>query len=129
MRNPSRLSRTQLICAFAGMAALLALPGCAHGTEDPAKTRRFTAFLQAVLARKVPHDMDGAMRSAFTPDRAAQIAASFAHLGAFEHLQFVTQDTAQGYRRYFYRAIFKNGSKALLFVLDAKGKIAGFFQP
>ncbi len=68
------------------------------------------------------------MKAGFTPDLISQVNALFAPLGAFKSLQFVSQDSAQGFQRYHYIAVFDKGTRPLLFVLDSSGNIAGFFK-
>jgi hypothetical protein len=95
---------------------------------DPALTARFNAFLTAVLAGHAPATgLSEKMKAAFTPDFIAQVDAGFAPLGTFKTLQFVSQDTVQGYKRYHYNGVFDKGTQPLMFVVDAAGNIAGFF--
>jgi hypothetical protein len=96
---------------------------------DGALTARFSAFLTDVLAGHLPSGgVSDAMKSGFTPQLISQVDSSFAALGTFQKLQFVRQDSVQGYQRYHYVAVFDKGTQALMFVLDAKGDIAGFFN-
>ena len=96
---------------------------------DSALTARFTTFLTDVLAGHLPATgVSDAVKSGFTPDLLAQVDSSFAALGVFQNLQYVSQDTMQGYQRYHYVAVFDKGTQPLLFVLDSNGDIAGFFK-
>ncbi len=82
-----------------------------------------------MLAGRVPATgLTDAMKSGLTPQMLSQIDSSFAPLGAFQRLQFVRQDTIEGYQRYHYAAIFARGTQPLMFVLDAGGNLAGFFK-
>jgi hypothetical protein len=77
---------------------------------------------QALMAEK--------MRSAFTPELAAQIRASLTgpH-GAVQRLgEAWMEDEPQGYRRYRVPAEFERHTLDLRVVFDAAGKVAGFFQ-
>jgi hypothetical protein len=47
--------------------------------------------------------------------------------GTFKRLQFVREDTMQGYYRYHYTAIFQKSSLHIVFVTDSEGTIVGFF--
>ncbi len=94
-----------------------------------ALTARFTAFLTDVLAGHLPATgLSDAMKAGFTPQLISQVDGSFTPLGSFQKLQFVRQDTLDGYQRYHYVAVFDKGSQPLLFVLDSSGNIAGFFK-
>ncbi len=94
-----------------------------------ALTARFTAFLTDVLAGRLPATgLSDAMKAGFTPQLISQVDGLFTPLGSFHQLQFVRQDTLDGYQRYHYVAVFDKGSQPLLFVLDSSGNIAGFFK-
>ena len=96
---------------------------------DPALTNRFNTFLQDILARRVPTTtMIPQLRSSLTPTAISQLAQSFASLGSFKDLTYLSHDTLQGYQRYHYRANFTNGSQPLMFVVDSAGAMAGFFK-
>ncbi|HVA26887.1 MAG TPA: hypothetical protein VNF68_01840 [Candidatus Baltobacteraceae bacterium] len=110
-------------------AALIATMGCSSASQDPAKTARFETFFQTVLADKVPTaNLSDAMKQGLTPTAVSQIRAGYASLGTFEKLQYLGEDTAQGYQRYHYAAIFSKGKQAVMFVLDSNGDLAGFFN-
>jgi hypothetical protein len=103
--------------------------GNTSAAPSPALTARFTGFLTDVLAGRLPATgVSDAVRSGFTQQLFAQVDGMFAPLGAFQKLQYVSQDTVEGYQRYHYVAVFAKGTQPLLFVLDAKGDIAGFFK-
>jgi len=96
---------------------------------DSALTARFTGFLTDLLAARLPPTgISASLKTGLTPDLIAQVDRGLAPLGAFQSLQFVRADTAQGYHRYHYNAVFAKGSQPLMFVLDTNGDIAGFFK-
>jgi D-alanyl-D-alanine carboxypeptidase len=96
--------------------------------EDVALTARFSAFFRSVLSGTLdPAGLSDAMVAAFTPAAVEQVKQHFAQDGALQSLRYVSQDTFQGYRRYHYTATFTNDTQPLTFVLNASGKIDGFF--
>lgn len=96
---------------------------------DAALTARFTAFFTDVLAGRVPSgNLIPQMKSGLTSTLLSQIDGYYANFGAFRSLQYVRQDTVQGYTRYHYTAIFDKSTQGLMFVIDSSGAIAGFFQ-
>jgi D-alanyl-D-alanine carboxypeptidase len=99
------------------------------GAEDPAVTARLRAFLSQVANGHVDTSaMTPEMAAAMTPDAVSQLAAALAPLGELRSLTFRGQDTVQGLRRHHYTAAFAGGrTLPLTLVLDANGKIAGFF--
>jgi D-alanyl-D-alanine carboxypeptidase len=97
-------------------------------TEDPQLTTRFTEFLAAITSGKMPSGLDTAMATAFTPAAVNQLQQFYSTYGAFQSLQYVGQDSVQTYRRYHYTAVFAKGKLPVMFVLDAHGSIAGFFN-
>ena len=104
-------------------------PAASQTAPDSALTARFAAFLTGVLAGHLPATgVSDQMKAAFTPDLVSQVDTLFASLGTFKSLQFVSQDSAQGFQRYHYIAAFDKGTQPLLFVLDSSGNIAGFFK-
>lgn len=104
-------------------------PAASQTAPDSALTARFAAFLTGVLAGHLPATgVSDKMKAAFTPDLLSQVDTLFAPLGGFKSLQFVSQDSAQGFQRYHYIAVFDRGTQPLLFVLDSSGNIAGFFK-
>ena len=122
-------SRRAFVIGATALCATAPLTGCVRGTEDPAKSRRFSTFLTTLLAGKTqPTGMDDAMQRALTPNRILEIRHTFAPFGTFQRLQFLGEDEVQGYRRYHYIAIFSQGKQGTLFVLDSLGKIGGFFE-
>jgi len=92
-------------------------------------TNRFTTFFTSLLAAKVPADeMTGTFKAAMTSATLGEIRAMFAANGAFERLQFVSEDETGGYHRYHYAAVFSSGTQPVTFVLDSSGAVAGFFK-
>lgn len=119
-----------LAVALPAPRCVAADPATASQTApDSALTARFAAFLTGILAGHLPTTgVSDKMKAGFTPDLISQVNALFAPLGAFKSLQFVSQDSAQGFQRYHYIAVFDKGTRPLLFVLDSSGNIAGFFK-
>jgi Domain of unknown function (DUF1905)/Bacteriocin-protection, YdeI or OmpD-Associated len=104
-------------------------PASPGPAPDPSLTARFTAFFEDILAHRVPSTpMIAQMKSALTPSAISEIDRSFASLGAFKDLTYVSHDAVEGYQRYHYRGNFANGGQQLMFVLDSSGAIAGFFK-
>jgi D-alanyl-D-alanine carboxypeptidase len=92
-------------------------------------TNRFTTFFTSLLAGKVPRDeMTDAFKEAMTPAKLSKIPQMFAANGAFERLQFLSDDEVRGYHRYRYMAVFSAGNQPVTFVLDSNGAVAGFFR-
>jgi hypothetical protein len=101
----------------------------APAAPDAALTARFSSFLTDVLAGRAPATgISYPMKAALTPDMLSQIDADMRPLGAFQKLQYVREDTAQGYARYHYIGVFANGTLPLMFITDSNGNIAGFFK-
>lgn len=123
------------ILAAASLAALVtALGSVALADQTTAQpppagvmTLRFTTFLTDVLAGRVPPDISETLRSQ-SSTMLTQARSDLEKLGTFRRLQFVRQDTSQGYRQYHYVALFDGGSQPVAFVTDSSGAIVGFFQ-
>jgi hypothetical protein len=127
-------------CAAAALLFALALPVAAAAQADQpmnatasapgsAMTSRFTAFFKQVLAGHAPSgDVTPQVKSGLTPQLIAQIDSAFTTFGTFRRLDFLRQDSLQGYERYHYTAVFDKGSQGVMFVVDSTGAIAGFFQ-
>jgi hypothetical protein len=128
------LAKLAIVFVLAGLT--LARAGAADQSAasqpvapDSALTARFSTFLTDVLAGRLPATgLSDPMKAAFTSDVLAQVDTAFAGLGTFQKLQFVREDTVQGYQRYHYVAVFDKGAQPLMFVLDSSGNIAGFFK-
>jgi len=104
-------------------------PASPGPAPDAALTARFSAFFADLLAHRVPSTpMIPQMKSSLTPSAIAQLDQSFASLGAFKDLTYVSHDAVEGYQRYHYRGNFANGTQPLMFVVDSSGAIAGFFK-
>jgi hypothetical protein len=104
-------------------------PASPGPAPDSSLTARFTTFFEDLLAHRVPSTpMIGQMKSSLTPSAIAQLDQSFASLGAFKGLTYLSHDAVEGYQRYHYRGNFANGTQPLMFVVDSSGAIAGFFK-
>ncbi len=130
LRNLAILSVLLVVVLAPARSTAADQPATAQtAAPSTALTARFTAFLTDVLAGRVPATgLTDAMKTGLTPQLLSQIDGSFAPLGAFQRLQFVRQDTLEGYQRYHYVAIFAKGTQPLMFVLEAGGNVAGFFK-
>ncbi len=127
-----------LLCGLATSAAVPALaqpapptapPAPESAPPDSAMTAHFTTFFTQVLGGHVPSgNISPQVKAGFTQQLLGQIDAAFAGLGKFRQLQFVRADTMQQYQRYHYLAVFENGSRGIMFVVDSNGTIVGFFQ-
>jgi D-alanyl-D-alanine carboxypeptidase len=98
--------------------------------DDPAITARLRAFLAQVASGHLDTaQLTPEMAAAMTPAVVGQMQAAFSPLGELRSLTFTGQDAVPGYRRYHYTGAFAGGQTLpLTFVLDANGKIAGFFS-
>lgn len=88
-----------------------------------------TAFVESRFEELGPMSIQQ-VRDALTPEMCARIlGAMTARFGAVESVGSPWhEDDVQGYRRYRVPVTFENGSLDLRIVLDAAGKVAGFFQ-
>jgi CubicO group peptidase (beta-lactamase class C family) len=96
---------------------------------------KVTAMLRKLLAGLARGTVDrstlsGPMNVAFTDDEIAALATQFAPLGPLTALVFRGKTIDGAYDVYEYAATFTTNSKAIpiRFVLNAAGKIEGFFQ-
>jgi hypothetical protein len=124
--------RVIAITCFAGLAVGLRSPAIAdESTQSPAPagvmTARFTTFLSDILAGRVPSQISPTMK-ADSSTLIAKVQSALKPLGTFKKLEFVSQDTMQGYHQYHYTAVFAKGVQPVMFVTDASGTIAGFFE-
>ena len=108
------------------IAAVLVLSGLiAQAAPSGPPTATFTTFMTDVIAGRIPPDISQTMNS--NADGLSRARQAFEQLGTFKRLQFVREDTMQGYYRYHYTAIFQKSSLHIVFVTDAEGTIVGFF--
>lgn len=122
-------NRAEFIRLLACTATIALISGCTRGVEDPAKTQRFTTFLQGILAGKLAErDLTEAMKTALTPEHIAEIRQQYRANGALKGLRFLGQDQLEGFDRYHYVATFDQGTQGMIFVLDSGGRLAGFFN-
>jgi hypothetical protein len=125
------------ILATATFAGLVMALGSAASAQQAAAapaalpsaelTPRFTTFLSDVLAGHVPPDVSETLRSQ-PSTMLTQARSDLGKFGTFRRLQYVRQDTSQGYLQYHYIAIFEKGSQPVVFVTNSSGIIYGFFQ-
>ncbi|HEX4015085.1 MAG TPA: hypothetical protein VHX17_14510 [Candidatus Cybelea sp.] len=109
------------------IVAALMLSGLVAQAAPPAPpTTSFTTFMTDVMAGRVPPNISATMKS--QSEGLSQVRQAFTQFGTFKRLQYVRQDTMQGYRRYHYTAIFSKSSQHLIFVTDSSGTIVGFFE-
>lgn len=108
------------------IAAVLILSSLvAQGAPSGPPTATFTTFMTDVIAGRIPPDISQSMNS--QAEGLSRARQAFAQLGTFKRLQFVREDTMQGYYRYHYTAIFQKSSLHIVFVTDTEGTIVGFF--
>lgn len=104
-------------------------PAPTGAAPDAALTARFSNFLTTILAGKVPATgVSDKIKTGLTPQLLTTIDGALAPLGAFQSLQFVRQNTVQGFQVYHYNAVFAKGNQPMVFVLDSDSNIAGFFK-
>jgi hypothetical protein len=124
------------ILAAASLAGLtMALGSAALGNQTVAAqpapvggmTPRFTTFLSDVLAGRVPGDVSETLKSQ-SSTMLTQARSDLGKFGEFRRLQYVRQDSSQGYEQYHYVAVFDKGSQPVVFVTNSSGIIYGFFQ-
>lgn len=109
------------------IVAALIFSGLVAQAAPPAPpTTTFTTFMTDVMAGRVPPGISETMKS--QSEGLSQVRQAFTQFGTFKRLQYVRQDTMQGYRRYHYTAIFSKSSQHVIFVTDTGGTIVGFFQ-
>ncbi|MGA8662615.1 MAG: hypothetical protein WB644_10010, partial [Candidatus Cybelea sp.] len=116
---------------FAALTMLLGSVAMAQTAAAPAPagsmTAHFTTFLTDVLAGRVPADISETLESQ-SSTMLTQVRSDLGKFGEFRRLQYVRQDTSQGYRQYHYVAVFDKGSQPVVFVTNSSGVIYGFFQ-
>jgi hypothetical protein len=118
---------------FAGLVMALGLaatgnqPAVAQATPAGEMTARFSTFLTDVLAGRVPADVSQTLRSQ-SSTMLTQVRSDLGKYGEFRRLQYVRQDSSQGYLQYHYVAVFDKGSQPVVFVTNSSGIIYGFFQ-
>lgn len=104
-------------------------PAPTGAAPDAALTARFSNFLTTILAGKVPATgVSDKIKTGLTPQMVTTIDGALSPLGAFQSLQFVRQNTVQGFQVYHYNAVFAKGNQPMVFVLDSDSNIAGFFK-
>jgi hypothetical protein len=118
--------------SFAALATFLGSVATAQTAAAPAPsagvmTARFSAFLTDVLSGRVPTDISETLKSQ-SSTMLTQVRSDLGKFGEFRRLQYVRQDTSQGYPQYHYIAVFDKGSQPVVFVTNSSGVIYGFFQ-
>jgi hypothetical protein len=63
-----------------------------------------------------------------TPESLHVVSLYYSTLGAFENLQFLSDDTVQGIHRFHYTATFDRGRVVVMFLLDRADRIIGFIN-
>ncbi|MGA2760039.1 MAG: hypothetical protein ABSF08_06960 [Candidatus Cybelea sp.] len=116
-----------LVLAIGSAAIAQQTAGAPAALPSSELTPRFTTFLSDVLAGHVPPDISETLRSQ-SSTMLTQVRSDLGKFGEFHRLQYVRQDTAQGYLQYHYLAIFEKGSQPVVFVTNSSGVIYGFFQ-
>ncbi|HEV3090929.1 MAG TPA: hypothetical protein VGX91_05730 [Candidatus Cybelea sp.] len=127
----NKIAAIVFLLAGTGMTALpspaLAAPLLlAQSAPSAATTASFAAFVNDVMAGRVPSNISDTMKAQSAG--LGQAKTALAQFGTFKRLDYVREDTMQGYHRYHYTAVFTKGSLGVIFVTDTNGTIDGFFQ-
>jgi CubicO group peptidase (beta-lactamase class C family) len=100
-----------------------------RAAADPAIEAKLRGLLAGISANAIDRaTLSPAMNAALTPSAVAAIAASFPPYGSLTKLAFLTHTTQGTYDAYVYAASYADGDVTYKLVLDASGKIAGFFR-
>jgi hypothetical protein len=123
------IGRIIAAASFAALSLVLGSVAMAQTAAAPGgvMTAHFTTFLADVLAGRVPADISETLKSQ-SSTMLTQVRTDLGKFGEFRRLQYVRQDTSQGYRQYHYVAVFDKGSQPVVFVTNSSGVIYGFFQ-
>jgi hypothetical protein len=115
-------------CAVLGGGALaMAVPASAQSAPSGAVTERFTSFLAYVLAGHAPPHISSTMQQQ-SSQLISGVKQTLGTLGTFRRLEYVREESMQGYHRYHYRGVFDKGTRGLAFITDDKGTIVGFAE-
>jgi hypothetical protein len=112
-------------CAILGGGALaMAAPASAQGAPSGAVTQRLTTFLTEVLAGHTPSHISSTLAQQ-SSQLISGVKATLGTLGTFHRLDYVREESMQGYHRYHYRAVFEKGTRGLAFITDSNGTVVG----
>lgn len=113
-------------CAVLGGGMLaLAAPASAQSAPSSAVTKNLTAFLADVLAGHTPSHISSTMQQQ-SAQLISGVKQTLGTLGTFHRLDYVREESMQGYHRYHYRAVFEKGTRGLAFITDSNGTVVGF---
>ncbi len=112
-------------CALLG-AGTFATP-LGASAQSSATTQSFTTFLADVLAGRTPSRISSTLRSQ-SSQLISGVKQTLGTLGTFRRLEYVREESMQGYHRYHYRAVFEKGTRGLVWVTDSNGTVVGFME-
>lgn len=113
-------------CAMLGGGALaMAAPASAQSAPTGAVTERLTAFLTQVLAGHTPSHISSTLQQQ-SSQLISGVKSTLGTLGTFHRLDYVREESMQGYHRYHYRAVFEKGTRGLAFITDSNDTVVGF---
>ena len=130
LENGRMIQKLTMIAACSVLCAgslAMAAPASAQSAPSSAITERFSAFLTDVLAGRVPPHVSSTMQSQ-SSQLISGVKATLGTLGTFRRLEYLRQESMQGYHRYHYRAVFDKGTRGLAWVTDSSGTVVGFFE-
>lgn len=115
-------------CAMLGGGALaMSVPASAQSAPSSAVTQNFTAFLTDVLAGHAPPHISSTLQQQ-SSQLISGVKSTLGTLGTFHHLEYVREESMQGYHRYHYRAVFEKGTRGLAWITDSNGTVVGFME-
>lgn len=124
-RMIQKLTTIAACAALAGGAVAAAAPASAQSAPSSAQTARLTTFLTDVLAGHTPPHISSTLQQQ-SSQLISGVKATLGTLGTFHRMDYVRQESMQGYHRYHYRAVFEKGTRGLAFITDSNGTVVGF---
>jgi hypothetical protein len=115
-------------CAVLGAGSLAtALPASAQSAPSSSTTTAFATFLTDVLAGHTPPHISSTLQQQ-SSQLISGVKQTLGTLGTFHRLEYVREESMQGYRRYHYRAVFEKGTRGLAWITDSNGTVVGFME-
>lgn len=115
-------------CAMLGAGALATgVPASAQSAPSNGSTEVFTRFLTDVLAGHTPPHVSSTLQQQ-SSQLISGVKQTLGTLGTFHRLEYVREESMQGYHRYHYRAVFEKGTRGLAWVTDSNGTVVGFME-
>jgi hypothetical protein len=113
-------------CAVLGAGALaMTAPASAQTAPSSATTERLTTFLTDVLAGHTPPHISSTLQQQ-SSQLISGVKDTLGTLGTFHRMEYLRQESMQGYHRYHYRAYFEKGARGVAFITDSNGTVVGF---